>query len=202
MVSQGMKVLLVLASVVMGAAAPWQAGAGHRVHGLTVRGFRIEFEKTPMAAIIHRLGPVSLAEGPGAVTSGCYELGRARGSLFLVLESSEMGGEEQAITGFAVSAERPARPRPCSPIAIEPSDLVVDQGLRVGMSSTQLRARLGPPRSARGDTLLYEGKAILPAERGDSLHPGLPAGTMFFGTDVVLRAGRVVRIYAFQVSST
>ena len=129
------------------------------VRAVIVGDHQISLDSTATLASVQAiLGQrnVVLPEDHDGFSSVCYVIASPRGKQLLWLQSNEMGGRDQKVLGFVLSAVGPDENANC--LAAQPVSAQVrtDNGLMVGMMLDALIAVMGRPASDSGGVYMFE----------------------------------------------
>jgi hypothetical protein len=164
----------------------------------------VTLEQTPLSEV-ERAFPRSRIQAAGDAAEYvawlCYTWGLGSQRSVLWVESGELGGNAQAVLGFTLlRVPATARvDRRCSSLPDSGPGLRLPHPMRLGATRSDVIHALGNPSEEHGDTLgyFYEGH-FLPDRRT----PGDTGYDVTSSLCILLRAGRVVRIEVWKVSTT
>jgi hypothetical protein len=169
---------------------------------LLVRGRRTVVQTTSIKAVQRMLGSSRVhtsGDASTSLTSVCYRLAGAP-AMVLMLESEEMGGGIW-LTGFSLlaSGARRSREHSCRALAIAPTAVRTNVGLRLGMSRHDVDTLLGLTGTDSAGVVVYERGADRKARTKDgSIQPY----TEWAGFEVRFRNGIVVGFRGTRIDAT
>ena len=173
--------------------------------GLLIGEIRVHLESTTMTEVVRRLGAghiVQHGDGGESVHEVCYAISGLPKTTRLVLESSVMGGDEHAITGFTLSSTHLDKSG-CTPISLPRAGVMTTSGVQLGMTISAFIAAMGSKHVLeRGNEVVY----------ADSIRAnGAPQGVRrqqqtdgvftIFGARARFVDARLVEIRAWQITS-
>lgn len=180
------------------AAAAAIPTSSHLVWTLVVGGDTVRLDNAePLERLVQRLGPVEVTVGthdqPWRV---CYVISSGAGApLYLSLESdSDMGGPGHDVSDYTLSSRLGVLVQAgrCRHISVAAEDIETGNGIRIGMSHTEVERRIGAPTRRTPGAYVYEYAQELP------LAPG--AGGITQATSHEINASLTVRFDADAVS--
>ena len=167
----GAPLMVLLASASLGAlethpglpAASQTEPRSRHVAGLSVRGFRIVLDSTPIGAVAShfRRGHVVRVRGG---TEGdfrlCYVLRDSASSAVLQLFTEDLGGSDQDIMWFTLERGRP-RTSDCARLNVHLGEISIDLGITLGMSLQEFTHRIGPVQVKRDSAEVQFADSVL-----------------------------------------
>jgi len=114
--------------------------------------------RTEIADAMRTLGPAERFRNEEGTVCYCYASARPGDATVLVLESDAAGGYGLSVTGYALrlAAHDDVERSVCHSTDRVSRSVVLSNGLRLGMSRSDIRAALGKPSRTTPETLHYE----------------------------------------------
>lgn len=126
---------------------------------LNIGRVRVRLELTTLAEVTHQLHTGSVVQSGDAGESLerlCYSFASPNKKMWVVLESSEMGGDVHAITGYTLSTIDPDVAQ-CAPTTVPPSDVVMANGISIGMTQVAFSRTMGAKNlRQRGNIVTFD----------------------------------------------
>ena len=164
-------------------------------------GRRVGVEESTFDEVRRMLAPAAQSDSGDAASSLrwiCYRL--AGDSVSLVLESDEMGGGDY-IDGFELipAGSRPDLERSCARLSVPPQLVQTDRGIRLSLTSNQVRAKLGAVGRDSAGVVVFERSR----DRVTHARDGTPEPyTESSGFIIRFRHGRVAEVHGWRVDAT
>ena len=158
----------------------------------TVGSLKGDIGGTPLSAIARQVGGQVQSGGAGSADMQqwlCYDLPSAHQRIWLSITDEDGNGKTTGMITAVPLTDRDPHSPTCTPLAKAATPLVIDDGIKLGMTRAQLTARLGAPSKDVSGWLVYRA------------NPKINGASVITSLTVHVEADRVVFLEAFMIST-